>query len=212
MEGPHLVLDGKHFYRGNLHTLPSELDPAEVTSKTNSNTIAFFGELNPFSNFHEAKFNYEGEKFYCCEQFIQWKKAVFFNDRITEKRILNSVDALKCKEAAKDIKDFKKKEWVANAEELCYEGIRKKFEQNPHLKEALINTGNKTIVEACHDTVWGTGKPLSEANCLTHTKWEGVGILGRILMKIRDSSTESEMYTDEEEDEEQANNESDENT
>ena len=96
MEGPHLVLDGKHFYRGNLHTLPSELDPAEVTSKMDNNTIAFFGELNPFSNFHEAKFNY-GEEFHCSEQFIQWKKAVFFNDRIMEKRILNSVDALNCK-------------------------------------------------------------------------------------------------------------------
>ena len=75
-----------------------------------------------------------------------------------------------------------------------------------------MNTGNKTLVEACHDTVWGTEKPFSDANCLTQTKWESVGILGRILMKIRDSSTEAAMYTDEEEDEEQTNNESDENT
>ena len=42
MEGPHLVLDGKHYYRGNLHTLPSELDPTEVTSKSDENTVAFF--------------------------------------------------------------------------------------------------------------------------------------------------------------------------
>ena len=129
-----------------------------------------------------------------------------------EKRFLNSVDALKCKEAARDVKDFKKDDWDANAEEFCYEGIKQKFEQNPHLKEALMDTGNKTIVEACRDTVWGTGKPLSDVHCLTHTKWEGVGILGRILMKIRDSSTESEMYTDDEEEEEKSNNESDANT
>ena len=42
MEGPHLVLDGKHYYRENLHTLPSELDPFDVTSKSDTNTIAFF--------------------------------------------------------------------------------------------------------------------------------------------------------------------------
>ena len=137
---------------------------------------------------------------------------MYIIDRITEKRILNSVDALKCKEAARDIKDFKKDDWDAHAEELCYEGIKQKFEQNPHLKEALMDTGNKTIAEACHDTVWGTEKPLSDVNCLTQTKWEGVGILGRILMKIRDSSTETDMYTDDEEEEEQSNNDSDENT
>ena len=63
MEGPHLVLDGKHFYRGNLHTLPGELDPFDVTSKSDENTLAFFGELNTLSNFHEAKFICEGEEF-----------------------------------------------------------------------------------------------------------------------------------------------------
>ena len=199
MEGTHLVLDGKHFYRGNLHTLPSELDPMDVTSKTDSNTLAFFGELNPFSNFHEAKFNCEGEEFHCSEQYIQWKKATFFNDRITEKRILNSTDALYCKEAARDIKDFNKEEWDTNAEELCYEGIKQKFEQNPHLKEALLDTGNKILVEACYDNIWGTGKTLSDPDCLTQSKWPSYGILGRILMKIRDSSTESSMCTDDEE-------------
>ena len=204
MEGAHLVLDGKHFYRGNLHTLPSELDPVDVTSKSDNNTIAFFGELNPFSNFHEAKFICEGEEFHCSEQYIQWKKAVLFNDSITEKRILNSSDALNCKDAARDIKNFNKEEWDSNAEELCYEGIKQKFEQNPHLKEVLMETGNKTLVEACHDNVWGTGKALSDPDCLTQTKWNSYGILGRILMKIRDSTPEGSMYTDEEEEDDQA--------
>ena len=140
-------------YRGNLHTLPAELDTFEVTSKSDPNTIAFFGELNPFSNFHEARFFCDGEEFHCSEQYIQWKKATYFKDRITERRILNSTDALACKETARDIKDFNKQEWDAKAEELCYEGIRQKFEQNPHLKDTLIDTGNKILVESCLDNV-----------------------------------------------------------
>ena len=205
MEGPHLVLDGKHYYRGNLHTLPFELDPAKVTSKSDDNTHAFFGELNPFSNFHEAKFICDGEEFHCSEQYIQWKKAVFFNDGITEKRILNSSDALSCKEAARDIKDFNKERWDANAEDLCYEGIKQKFEQNPHLKEALLETGTKTLVESCRDNVWGTGLTLSDENCLLSSKWksDGTGILGRILMSIRDSNPDTTMNSHDEEEEDQ---------
>ena len=213
MEGPHLVLDGKHYYRGNLHTLPAELDPFDVTSKLDTNTIAFFGELNPFSNFHEAKFYCEGEEFHCSEQLIQWKKATYFNDRITERRILNCTDALDCKEAARDIKGFDKDDWDSKAEELCYDGIKQKFEQNPHLKEVLLDTGNKTIVESCLDTVWGTGKTLSDPDCLTPWKrTNGVGILGKILMKIRDSSLDKTMDSDEETEEERPSATNDEET
>ena len=211
MEGPHLVLDGKHFYRGNLHTLPSELDPFEVTSRSNSNTIAFFGELNPFSNFHEARFTCEGEDFHCSEQYIQWKKAIFFNDTIVERRILNSTDALDSKEIARDIKNFDKEKWNENAEELCYEGIKQKYEQNPHLKEALIDTGCKTLVESCFDNIWGTGLPLSDQNCLTESKWKSKGILGRILMKIRESMQESTTEYDEDSADDEASMEAEEN-
>ena len=78
------------------------------------------------------------------------------------------------------------------------EGIKQKFEQNPHLKEVLMDTGNKTLVESCLDNVWGTGKTLSDPDCL---KWRSIGILGRILMKVRDSSLDTTMDSEEEYDE-----------
>ena len=91
----------------------------------------------------------------------------------------------------KDIKDYDKNKWNADAEEICYEGIRQKFEQNANLKNYLLDTGNKTLVEGSYDDVWGTGQPLSSKDCLNPTKWPSVGILGRILMRIRDSTYES---------------------
>ena len=164
--------------------------------------MPFFGELNPFSNFHEAKFYCDGEEFHCLEQYIQWKKAVYFKDKITERRILNSTDALSCKESARDIKGFNKEDWDSRAEELCYEGIKQKFEQNRHLKEVLVDTGNKTLAESCLDIVWGTGKTLSDPDCLTPSEWNGgVGILGRILMKVRDTTLDTTMDSLEEDDE-----------
>ena len=171
MEGSHIVLDGKHFYRDNIHTLPLELAADKVISR--------------------CEFVHEGETHYSAEQFIQHKKAICFDDKVAQNRILNSSDLLDSKEIAKDIKDFDKDMWNADAEEICYEGIRQKFEQNDILKNYLLDTGNKTLVEGSYDNVWGTGEPLSSKDCLNPTKWASVGILGRILMKIRDTTYEA---------------------
>ena len=74
-----------------------------------------------------------------------------------------------------DIANFEKEKWNNIAETLCYEGIRQKFIQNPPLMDYLLETGNKTIVEATYDNVWGTGKPLGHEECLNPTKWRSVG-------------------------------------
>ena len=57
-----------------------------------------------------------------------------------------------------DIANFEKEKWNDIAETLCYEGIRQKFIQNPTLMDYLLETGNKTIVEATYDNVWGHWK------------------------------------------------------
>ena len=82
LEGPQLVLDGRHYHRDNLHTLPDDLTTEKLSSKSNEETVAFFGELHPFSNFHQCNFTCEGQQFHRSEQYIQWKKAEFFGDAI----------------------------------------------------------------------------------------------------------------------------------
>ena len=90
-----------------------------------------------------------------------------------------------------EIANYNRDEWNKSAENLCYEGIRQKFVQNPSLQNYLLDTGNKTLVEASYDNVWGTGIPLGSVDSLNPTKWKSIGILGKILMKIRDSNYES---------------------
>ena len=193
MSGPHIVIDGKHFHRNNIHTLPMDLEATLVTSKTDSETYAFFGELNPLSNFHRCNFNYANEEFHSSEQFIQLKKAEYFKDEPAMKRILSSTDAQDSKDIARDITNYNHKSWSEHAEELCYDGIKNKFMQNPRILNHLLETRDKTIIEACTDEVWGSGISLGDKNCLNATKWTSIGIMGKILMKIRDTCTESEM-------------------
>ena len=185
MSGPHIVIDGKHFHRQNIHTLPLDLEATSVTSKQDELTYAFFGELNPLSNFHSCTFTYESEDFHSSEQLIQYKKAEYCNDEPAMRRILASSDAQDSMEIARDITSYNHKSWCENAEDLCYEGIKAKFMQNPNLLSHLLDTGNRTIIEACKDEVWGTGVTLGDKNCLNSTKWSSKGILGKILMRIR---------------------------
>ena len=192
MEGTHVVIDGKHYHRHNLHLLPDDLNTFDVTSDNNADTLGFFGELHPFSNIHPCQFRCEGEDFNSSEQYIQWKKASFFKDKPAMDRILNCEDAMESKETARDINNFNRRAWNDVAEELCHEGIKQKFMQNQHLLEELLKTGDKTLVESSYDDVWGRGIPLSNRNCLVKEQWKSRGILGRILMNIREYANKEE--------------------
>ena len=60
MKSDKLVIDGKRYGVNDLLQLPQKLSPFEVTTKSNDDTLGFFGELCPFSNFYSAKFIHEG--------------------------------------------------------------------------------------------------------------------------------------------------------
>ena len=185
LDGPQLVIEGKRYHCQNIHTLPDDLNPMEVTSQSNEEVFAFFGELNPLSNFHHCKFTLKGETFNSSEQYIQWTKAKYCGDNIAIDHILNCEDAADCKEVSRDITNLNRKDWIESAETLCFDGIQAKFLQNEHLMEKLLDTGEKSLVEASYDEAWGTGQHLGSRDCLTESKWKSIGILGRILMRIR---------------------------
>ena len=78
----------------------------------------------------------------------------------------------------------------------CYNGLYAKFEQNPLLKQILLQTGEQTIVESSYDRIWGTGVPLSDPSCLDKSKWHNPGILGTILMDICTKLKQGMMITE----------------
>ena len=55
--------------------------------------------------------------------------------------------------------------WKEVAESECFEGVLKKFNQNPHLNECLQGTDQKLIVESSYDRTWGTGVPPTLTGC-----------------------------------------------
>ena len=181
-----VVIQGKDYSLNNLHELPEDLNAFKVSSKSTDDTVGFFGEINPLSNFHPAKFTLDGQEFISSEQYIQATKAYYFNDLESYQRIMGCKTSFDCKQLAWSIRNVDGKQWDAVARSLCEKGIREKFLQNPHLMHVLIErTSNKTIVECANDRLWGNGKALSEESCLNRDVWISQGILGQILENVR---------------------------
>ena len=187
LEGDHLVIKGKHYNRDNIEELPEGISGYKITSKEDPNTVGFFGELNAFSNFHRSHFVVHNQWFHCTEQYIQHKKAKYFNDRLTLLKILASESAIECKQLARSIKNYDNYKWKEVAESECYEGILEKFNQNPNLNKVLQNTANKTIAESCYNRIWGTGVPLHSPDALNTDYWAGENIMGKILAMVRET-------------------------
>ena len=64
--------------------------------------------------------------------------------------------------------------------------ISEKFKQNTNLKNILLQTGEKVLVESSYDRIWGSGIELNSVNALNRELWRGENLLGKILMDIRD--------------------------
>ena len=185
LEGAKFILDGKSYSKESLHKLLEKISSYNVLTKHYDEVVGFFGELSPFSNFHPSPFRYKEHDYHCAEQLIQHEKAKLFGDFETKDKILKAKSAIECKQAAYETENYDHDHWISNATQLCKAGIKAKYEQNNSLKELLLNTGTKTIVECSKDRDWGTGVPLGRFDCLSEDKWYGRGILGPLLMEIR---------------------------
>ena len=187
LEGDTLVINSKKYTTVNLHELPKELSGYNLNGKSNDHVVAFFGALNPFSNFHPCTFKYEDTTYNCSEQFIQAKKALYFKDTECAAKILAAKNGPDCKRLSKEIKNYSHDQWKQAAKHISEPGITAKFLQNPDLLRTLESTKGKALVESCNDTLWGTGIPLHSNDALEKTKWKNTGIMGEILMNIRES-------------------------
>ena len=59
-----------------------------------------------------------------------------------------------------------------------------KFVQNNSLKQKLLATGDRKLVETTRDTFWGEGATMYSP-CLVNNTWNGQNKLGDILVEVR---------------------------
>lgn len=146
--------------------------------------VYFWGSI--FSNWYDVQFEHNNQIFYNSEQAYMYEKAIFFRDFAIADKIYECDSPKEAKALGRQVKNFDSKKWDMESYDIMVDIIFEKFNQNPSLKEILLSTGNKTIVEASpFDKIWGVGLHWDDNRILNEKNWKGKNLLGKALMEVR---------------------------
>ena len=182
-----LVIRGQYYRVNDIPELPEDIHPWYLSEKRDANTVAFFTRSNPMSNHFPAPVTVENTRYNCNEQYIMAKKAELFEDFDAEEQIMNSTNPVQQKAIGRRVKDFDYEQWKLESPRIAYKVVHAKFTQHSELANWLVSTGERTIVEASPDKLWGVGLKLSNPEILNPSAWgDSINCMGQALMKVRD--------------------------
>jgi ribA/ribD-fused uncharacterized protein len=150
------------------------------------------------SNFYPSPFtDSNGTEWKTSEHYYQ---AYKFKPGTKEfERIRNTTTARECYKVAWEYKESftdltssnpkePSKEWADRKDKIMREALHYKFDQNPDLKQKLLDTGDKILIEhAMRDAWYGTGEYEGET-------YVGKNMLGVILMELRDEYRQKSLH------------------
>mgnify|MGYP000075339145 CR=1 FL=1 len=160
-----------------------------MESIDNTDKYYFFWQTSsPFSNWHFSQYILDDLQFNCSEQGVMYSKAILFGDIVVAKKILKCLPNQQklMKSLGRQVKNFDENIWKKHRIQIYKRHCHAKFSQNQHLKNILISTGNKILVEASpSDKIWGIGLSAHIAKSTPVEKWKGLNLLGQILTEIK---------------------------
>jgi predicted NAD-dependent protein-ADP-ribosyltransferase YbiA (DUF1768 family) len=90
------------------------------------------------------------------------------------------------KALGRQVRGFEQHTWERNRFGIVVDGSVAKFDQHQPLREFLLGTGERVLVEASPvDRVWGIGLPASDERAVDPAAWRGLNLLGFALMRAR---------------------------
>lgn len=121
------------------------------------------------------------------------KKAELFGDMEILEKILMANSPAEAKQLGRQVRNCDPVTWNEKCFDIVCESNFYKFYLNKHLREFLLNTKNRVIVEAStRDRIWGIGMGKSNENAECPLLWRGKNLLGFALMEVRDRLTAHE--------------------
>ncbi|SUW00144.1 NADAR family protein [Brachyspira pilosicoli] len=125
--------------------------------------------------------------FNCMEKYMMYNKALLFDDKDIADEILNNNQPKAIKELGRKVKNFNDELWDKMKYKIVFTGNYYKFSQNADLRNFLLSTKNKVLVEASpYDKVWGIKMKYDDENIENPFFWKGENLLGFALMEARD--------------------------
>jgi len=122
------------------------------------------------------------------EQIFMYLKARYFKDQESADKIVSEGKEPRiARNLGQLVKNYSDKEWFKVREGMMFKACYLKFNSNEELKNKLLNTGNKTLVEASPtDQYWGVRLVETDDRILDEKNWKGQNLLGKVLVKVRD--------------------------
>jgi len=139
------------------------------------------------SQWWPASFTENDLKYATAEHYMMAEKARLFGDESIRAKILTKTSPKDVKDLGRQISNFDSEIWDKEKKAIVVKGNYLKFSQNAELKQFLLTTGNKILVEASPvDKIWGIGLAENHPDALSPHAWKGENLLGFALMEVRD--------------------------
>jgi ribA/ribD-fused uncharacterized protein len=151
----------------------------------------FSGNENRFlSNFYECKIQWKGFTFKCSEAiyvFEKYSECELPGQGIRVVRMNGPAAKRFSGVLNRQMTESQKQRWDKVKVSVMKKILQRKFEQNPDLKERLVSTGNRPLVESTPDKFWGAGLAEKTLRCHLPNDYPGTNHLGRLLVDLRNS-------------------------
>jgi len=140
-----------------------------------------------FSQWYPAAFSVAGDTYATAEHWMMAEKARLFGNDDVRARIIAARHPDEAKKLGRQVAGFDPQVWDEQKYELVQAGNYQKFSQHLPLKEYLLTTGDRVLVEASPvDAIWGIGLGAAHPDAMQPAKWPGQNLLGFALMEVRD--------------------------
>jgi ribA/ribD-fused uncharacterized protein len=177
-------------------TLSSQTELTEHLAQGGTVKFLFFWGHQPqpdgsvgagcLSQWWPSPFVVDGVTFASAEHYMMWRKAKLFGDDDIADEIVTVRHPNQAKALGRRVRDFDDEVWAAERFDIVVAGSVAKFSQHADLREFLLRTGERVLVEASpRDRVWGIGLAASDPRAADPAQWRGHNLLGFALMRAR---------------------------
>ena len=138
------------------------------------------------SQWYETGFKVDDIYYPTAEHYMMAEKARLFNDEKVLQDILMSKHPGDAKKLGRAVRNYQDEVWKKQRLSIVIRGNEAKFSQNKELKNFLLNTRERALVEASpRDRIWGVGMEKSNPEIENPARWKGLNLLGFALMATR---------------------------
>ncbi|KAI9642152.1 hypothetical protein NHQ30_008954 [Ciborinia camelliae] len=166
------------------------------------NTVLFSGHkptdsYSYMSTFYPVPFKDTlGISYSTAESYFQAGKAWLIGDDDKFMEIAHAKDGFVAKKMGNNIKGLDVARWNEISRTVMKRALYHKFRNNQAIRDDLLSTGNKLIVAAQDDKVWGSGLRAAKTIETPISQWPGDNKLGEELMALRSFFRDSEVEDD----------------